>query len=238
MLQFVTGRDPLIIIIILCHIMRHCAVFDETSYLQVRASHYTLFALVPSCLDTAKATVVTGTGMDLALPMIVATPMNGTILSRRSHGILLHVFTTLCAPIAAIRAITLTLAHVVWSTIRTMLSKAIFFQPWRLLERERDHNSFTFGFGDHLKDGFDLTAPSHSKYAILLADFRLLRVHMYSGTLHNDWTFALRFSRIVLMALLLCLSRHWLSSNMNLLANILSTIPTVEISRLVLTALL
>ena len=41
--------------------------------------------------------------------------------------------------------------------------KDIYFELRRLLECEREHNLFTFGFGDHL------VAPSHSKYAILLA---------------------------------------------------------------------
>ena len=49
--------------------------------------------------------------------------------------------------------------------------KDIYFGSQRLLERERERNFFTFGFGDNLKDKFDLTARSHSKYAILLAGF-------------------------------------------------------------------
>ena len=54
-LQFVTARDTLIILIILYHILRHFAAFEAIFYLQVCSSHYTLFALNPSCLDTAKA---------------------------------------------------------------------------------------------------------------------------------------------------------------------------------------
>ena len=49
--------------------------------------------------------------------------------------------------------------------------KDIHLESRQLLERELEHNLFTFCFGDHLKDMFDLTAPSHSKYAILLAGF-------------------------------------------------------------------
>ena len=49
--------------------------------------------------------------------------------------------------------------------------KDIYFESRRLVEREQEHNLFTFGFGDHLKDKSDLRAPSHSKYAILLAGF-------------------------------------------------------------------
>ena len=47
----------------------------------------------------------------------------------------------------------------------------ICFESRRLLEREREHNLFTFSFGDHLKDKFDLTAPSNADYALLLAGF-------------------------------------------------------------------
>ena len=49
--------------------------------------------------------------------------------------------------------------------------KDVSFESRRLLEREREHNFFTFGFGDHLKDKFDLTAPSNTKHALLLAGF-------------------------------------------------------------------
>ena len=49
--------------------------------------------------------------------------------------------------------------------------KDIYFELRQLLERERRLNLFTFGFADHIKDKFDLTAPSHPKYAIPLAGF-------------------------------------------------------------------
>ena len=85
--------------------------------------------------------------------------------------------------------------------------KKINFESRRMLEREHEHSLFTFGLGEHLKDMFNLRrCPIPSMLSFWRA-FRLLRVHMYSGTLNKNWTIALRFSRIVLMALPLCLSR-------------------------------
>ena len=129
-LQFVTARDTLIILITLYDILRHITAFDAIYRLQVGASHYILFALIPSCLDAAKAkakailtTVVTAKAMEVAILQIVGTPMNGTILSRRTHTRILRALITLFVSIAAIHAITPTLAHVMWNTTKTMLSR-------------------------------------------------------------------------------------------------------------------
>ena len=115
-------------------------------------------------------TVVTAKDMDVVILRIVGTPMNGTILPRRTLTRMLRALTTLCFHCGDP-------CHNADSCTRDVerhkdnVIKDIYFQSRRLLEREREHNLFTFGFGDHLKDKFDLTAQSHSKYAILWAGF-------------------------------------------------------------------